>query len=103
MVKPVEAVRMTSMNVEAPVRLGSREQATKLLAGLSLDLTGQTIVVSFRDNLSARPSFVDELVRELLFVRGARCLVLKDAPELVRSTAQRSAVSRDVESRLHIT
>jgi hypothetical protein len=94
---------MTSTNVEAPVRLGSREQATELLADLSTDLTGQTVVVSFRDNRSSRPSFVDELVREVLFVRDARCLVLEDAPELVRSTAQRSAVSRGLESRLHIT
>ena len=93
---------MTSTNVEAPVRLGSREQATELLGGLPGDLTGQTIVVSFRENRSARPSFVDELVREVLFVRKAGCLVLQQPSELIRSTAERSASSRGLEDRLHI-
>jgi hypothetical protein len=94
---------MTSTNVEAPARLGSREQAGELLAHLPTDLTEQTIVVSFRENRSARPSFVDELVREILFVREAGCLVLEDPPELVRSTALRSATSRGLDKKLIIT
>ncbi len=93
---------MTSTNVEPPVRLGSREQAAELLANLPTDLTGQTIVMSFRDNRSARPSFVDELVREVLFVRNACCLALHEPPEMVSSTALRSAQSRGLEARLLI-
>jgi hypothetical protein len=86
---------MTS-TIEAPRRLGSREQAAEVLSKLPECLIGQTVVMSFHNNVAARPSFVDELVREILVSRNASCLVFQDPPDLVRSTALRSAESRSV-------
>ncbi len=80
--------------------LGSREQVAEALSELPLDLSNQTIVVSFDFNRSSRPSFVDELVKEVLIIRGARELNLQNAPRAVQEFALRSAISRQVGDQL---
>lgn len=80
--------------------LGSREQVVEVLSGLPLDLSNRAIVVSFDCNRLSRPSFIDELVREVLVVREASELNLRNASKTVQEFARRSAISRQVEGKL---
>ena len=86
--------------IAAPELVGSREEALELLSGLPLNLSDQMVVVSFDLNRSTRPSFVDELVKEILVVRCAKELNLRGVSETVHHYAQRSATSRQVDRRL---
>lgn len=87
--------------IEAPKRVGSREQAQEMADGhLVDDLTGSHIVVDFVGTVALRPSFFDELVKAVLVERRAAGLQLVRVPELGRDAASRSARSRGVLDRL---
>jgi hypothetical protein len=88
--------------IKAPARLGSREQAEELVASVSHDLKGETVVVSFQATIVARPSFIDEMIRQILVERGASQLILEDLPSGARETVNRSAVYRNLISKITI-
>ena len=68
--------------------------------GLAEDLAGQTVRLAFCDILVCTPSFVDELVKQILEQRGAASLGVIGASERVRHLLIRAATNRDVPDRL---
>ena len=89
--------------IEAPKLLGSREEAEELVAQLPADLVGHVIKVSFGATRSVRPSYIDELIRQILVERTADRLILQDVPEGAEETIRRSAVYRRLIDRVEVT
>jgi hypothetical protein len=86
--------------VTTPERSGGREQAQAMLAELPQDLSNGQVEIHFEEEFVATPSFMDELVREILVERRALALRLVGAPERASSYAEQAAVTRDVADRL---
>lgn len=61
--------------IDVPQLSGGRERARELLAALSGQMTGATVVVSFRNMIAGTPSFADELVSVVLDDGGAQQLL----------------------------
>ena len=94
---------MTTETLQAPERSSSRRQAQELLRGLPADLTSAIVVLNCAHMSAAAPSFVDELVKDILEIRGARELRVLDASDRLRSHFGRSALLRQVVDRLVLT
>ncbi|SDQ10237.1 hypothetical protein [Quadrisphaera sp. DSM 44207] len=79
-----------------PRLAGTRDALRQLLHDQRVgdDLGGRPAVVFCRDLVSGSPSFADELVREVLEVRGARELVLVGAPDLFWDRVAQAATRR---------
>jgi hypothetical protein len=96
-------VVMSPALIEAPRRLGSREEAALFVAGhLGPDLSNDDVTIDFGQSGGVRPSFVDELVKQILVERDARSLTFRGAQPTVVATAGTSARARSVEGRLRI-
>ena len=80
--------------------VGTRPQATALTAALPEDLTGAVVLVDLRATKAAAPSFVDQLVRELLVERRAARVVLGGANPRIAALATRAAGKHDRADRL---
>lgn len=79
--------------------VGSRNQARKLLAGLSeSDRSGLTIECTQMS--LGTPSFIDEIIKIVLFERGFEWLRLLDPPQATRKYAIESAETFGVSGRL---
>jgi hypothetical protein len=81
---------------------GTRPQASALLSQLADDLAASTVHVDLRATKAAAPSFVDQLVRELLVDRGAAQVVLVGATARIAALAQRAAGKHDRSERLEV-
>lgn len=67
-----------------PRLAGTRDAVRQQLdeQGVAAALAGETVVVLCRELVSGSASYADEVVHQLLDVRGARELVLVGGPEL---------------------
>lgn len=86
--------------VEAPQHAGSREQAQALLAQLPPNLTGVVVVLDCGRTAISTPSFVDEIVKELLVDREAARLDVVGANERTQGQVVRAAENRNVATRV---
>jgi len=86
-----------------PSHSGSREQAQKLVAGLATDLTGESVLLDCTGMTVSSPSFLDELVKQVLVQRKASVLDAYAASQRTRALLERAASNRNVAGRLRLT
>ncbi len=89
------------IRVGTPDHAGSREQAKALTAALS-DLEGQTVLLDCSGLLVGTPSFLDEIVKQILVLRDADFLEVSGAPDRARDLLERAADNRSVRERLRV-
>ena len=88
--------------IETPDHAGSRDQAQHLVSPLAEDLTGQTVVIDLSNLLVGTPSFMDEIVKQVLEQRNASKLEATGATERAQELLERAAENRGVRDRLHV-
>jgi hypothetical protein len=88
------------IRITTPDHAGSREQAQDLVRSLADDLTGQTVLVDCSRLVVGTPSFLDELVKQILEQRNAQELEVSGGPQRARALLERSAENRGVRSRV---
>lgn len=90
------------LELELPRLVGTRDAVSDLLAeqGLPSNLAGQDVVVLGRALASGSSSFADQLVHEVLEVRGANRLILVGSPSLFKTRVREAAERRCVDTRL---
>lgn len=86
--------------IETPEHAGARDQARALVEPLGNDLAGDEIVLDCARLLVGTPSFLDELLKQVLVQRAAASLSVIDASDRVRELLKRSASNRNVAGRL---
>lgn len=79
---------------------GSRPLAQELVSDLPADLAGQTVVLDCGRLLVPTPSFLDEVVKQVLEIRNAAYLEVVDASQRAQDLVSRSAANRGVSRRL---
>jgi hypothetical protein len=90
------------VRITTPDHAGSRDQAQALADPLADDLTGESVLVDCSALLVATPSFLDELVKQVLQLRNASALEVTDASERAHFLLTRSAENRGVGDRLRV-
>lgn len=65
-----------------------------------MDLSGQSVLFDCSSIVMATPSFLDELVKQILVVRGAEMLEVESAPERTIQLLTRAARNRSVSENL---
>lgn len=90
------------IRLETPDHAGSRDQAKALAAALPADLEGETVVLDCSELVVGAPSFLDEIVKEVLVLRRAGALEVSEAPDRARELLERAAQNRSVGERLHV-
>ena len=90
------------LRIETPDHAGSREQARSLIQPVPGDLSGKTVSVDCSKMIVGTPSFLDEVVKQILELRGAEALEVNEAPERARALLERAAENRGVRDRLRI-
>ncbi len=88
--------------LKTPEWVGSRGAARELLSSLPADLRDGQVHVGCADLIASSPSFVDELVREVLEQRNARKLKLHNVPPEVAHWANEAAERRGVGERIMV-
>lgn len=91
---------MNVQSIKLPEHAGSREQARALTQPLVAPLSDHTIVLDFSAVLVCTPSFLDELVKQILEQRGASTVEVLGASARARELLARAAANRDVSDRL---
>lgn len=86
--------------IRTPPHAGARGQARELADVLGPDLAGQDVVLDCTDLLVGTPSFLDEVVKQILVVRNARTLSVQMASARVHELLERSAENRGLRDRL---
>ncbi len=90
------------LRLQTPDHAGSRDQAIELVGSLESDLSGQTVLVDCSRLLVGTPSFLDEIVKQVLEMRNAEALEVSGAPPRARDLLERSAVNRGVSDRVQV-
>jgi len=90
------------LRITTPDHAGSRDQAQALADPLADDLTAESVVVDCSALLVATPSFLDELVKQVLQRRNASALEVTDASERARLLLTRAAENSGVGERLRV-
>jgi hypothetical protein len=90
------------LQIETPEHAGSRDQARSLIQPVPGDLSGETISLDCSKMIVGTPSFLDEVVKQILELREAEALEVNDAPERARELLERAAENRGVQDRLRI-
>ncbi len=90
------------IRVIAPDHAGSRDQAQALTATLPVDLEGETVLLDCSELVVGAPSFLDEMVKQVLVLRGANALEVSGAPDRARDLLERAAQNRSVRERLRV-
>lgn len=88
------------VQIEAPEHAGFRDQARALIDPLPSDLSASNVVLDCAKLLVGTPSFLDELVKQVLIERRAELLCVHGASERVQQLLQRSAENRAATERL---
>lgn len=88
--------------LQPPSHSGSRDQAKALVAALPADLSGESVALDCSGLTVSTPSFLDEVVKEILVARRARLLDVLDASDRVRVLLERAAGNRGVGERLRV-
>lgn len=81
---------------------GSRDHARDLVAGLPSGMSGMSVILDCSDLVVGTPSFVDEIVKEVLLLRQADGLELTGSSARIATLAQRAAANRGVADRLSV-
>jgi F420-0:gamma-glutamyl ligase len=89
---------MTALTL--PKLVGSRQLVARLLEHIPTDLGDDEVIVHAETVVSAAPSFVDELYKEILVTRRAALLTVECASERLAFYLERSANARGVRDRL---
>lgn len=89
-----------SSTIQAPRLVTNRDQARALSAQLPVDLEGCEVQVDCSSLQASTPSFVDELIKQVLVDRGAARLTIVQAPERTAHLAQKFAANHGVTDRL---
>lgn len=92
---------MTTLN--PPSHAGSREQAQELVTELASDLTGHSVLLDCTGLMVSSPSFLDELIKQVLVMRNASVLDVHGASERTHTLLERAAENRNVADRLCLT
>lgn len=90
------------IRAETPDHAGSRDQAQTLAATLPADLDGETVLLDCSALVVGTPSFLDEMVKQVLVLRRADALEISGAPDRARDLLERAAENRSVRDRLRI-
>ena len=88
--------------IEAPTRTRGRGEATVLLQRLDDDLEGHEISVVFEARALATTSFIDELVRIILYTRHASSFTAVGLPPHLGLVARQAAEHYGVAQRLRV-
>lgn len=81
---------------------GSREHARRLVADLPAEMEGASVVLDCNVLVVGTPSFLDEIVKEILVMRRADHLEVVGSTSRVAALARRAAVNRNVADRLTV-
>jgi len=88
------------VRITAPSHAGARVQAQALTGHLAPGLADQDVVLDCAAVLVGTPSFLDEIVKQVLLVRGAKSLSVCMASARVLELVERAATNRGVRDRL---
>jgi len=88
------------LRIKTPGHAGSRDQAIELVRPLAEDLTGQSVLVDCSNLVVGTPSFMDEIVKQILQQRRAETLEVSGGPARARQLLERSAENRGVRDRV---
>lgn len=88
------------LRIEAPPHAGARDQARDLADQLGADVRGNDVLLDCAHLLVGTPSFLDEILKQVLIERGADSLRVNDASERVQQLLERAATNRHVRDRL---
>ena len=88
--------------IETPEHAGSRDQARSLIQPVGGELSGKTVSLDCSRMIIGTPSFLDELVKQILELGEAEALEVNDAPERARELIERAADNRGVGDRLRV-
>jgi hypothetical protein len=91
------------VRLKMPDHAGSRDQATDLLSPLPSDLTGTTVALDCSAVVVTTPSFMDEIVKQVLEQRHAKTLEVSSAPQRAGELLKRAAENRGVRDRLQVS
>lgn len=83
-----------------PEHAGARDQARDLTDALALDLADEDVILDCTNLVVGTPSFLDEIVKQVLVQRGARSLSVVMPSERVHLLLERSAQNRGARDRL---
>lgn len=89
-----------ALRLSTPAHAGAREQAQELTDSLAPDLNGQDVILDCADLIVGTPSFLDEVVKQVLEVRGATTLSVQMASPRAQHLLERSAENRHLRGRL---
>lgn len=90
------------IRLATPDHAGSRDQARTLAAALPADLEGETVLLDCSELVIGTPSFLDEVLKQILVLRHAAVLEISGAPDRARDLLERAAENRSVRQRLHM-
>ena len=88
------------IRIQPPEHAGLRDQAQDLAKPLGSDLSGNEVVLDCDKLLIGAPSFLDEIVKQILLERGADLLIVHGATERVHKLLERAAENRGSRDRL---
>lgn len=88
--------------IAVPEHAGSREQADELAGTLPLALDTDTVTLDCSVVVVATPSFLDEIVKQVLVVRNAATLEVVGGPARPRELVERAARNREVHDRVRV-
>lgn len=81
---------------------GSRDHACDLLADLPSQMAGVSVVLDCTSLIVGTPSFLDEIVKEVLVVRRADRLEVIGGSARIAALIERAATNRGVADRLSV-
>ena len=90
------------IRLETPGHAGSRDQAKALAAALPTSLEGQAVLLDCSQLVIGTPSFLDEMIKEILVLRHADVLEVIGGPARARDLLERAADNRSVRERLRV-
>jgi regulator of RNase E activity RraA len=88
------------VRITTPERAGDRDQAREIVSALAADLSGNVVVLDCGALVVGTPSFLDEILKQVLVERGANALEVHGASRRAQEHLERSATNRDVQDRL---
>lgn len=83
--------------MELPRMNGARESAERFTKDLPSDLSDCTVELDGRIMRVSSQGFADELCKQILEIRNASSLILRDVPEILSVYVLKSAKLRDCE------
>lgn len=86
----------------APELVSSRPVAREFARELAADLSTVEVTVDCGEVTAAAPSFIDELIKEIVIQRHAASLRLVNVPTRTADYARRSAALRQVADRVDV-